>query len=171
MIKETEEENVRVKQYANDPRLRDTPASELDLQLMVTNPKWGDWNIPDELKETLGETRTFIDPESGNQFIDLSSLWGLLGYFTRDLRLGNLSKYGGEVEYCKEYIDFAGECLRQGLPGSFMSSLSRTISLIELSQSRGGFLRQQHNTLRNENYQHILEPKKSKLFGKKEEQK
>lgn len=166
----TEDDSVRVKSYGGDPRLRDTPMSELDLQLMVTDPKWGDWSIPDELKEILGETKTFVDPESGKQYIDISSLWGLLGYFTRDLRLGNLSRYGGEVEYCKEYLDFAGECLRNGLTGSFMSSLSRTISLIELTQSRAGFLRRQHNTLRTETTQQMLEPKKSKLFGKKKEE-
>lgn len=158
-------------------RLREVPNSELDLQLMLTNTQWGDAGVPKELKAVLGSSQvTTID---GRQYIDVNSLWGLLGYYTRDLRLGNISQFGGEVDYCQQYIDFAGDCLRGisvygkkdkrknlAMVNAFMCTLSRAITLLEVSQSRGGFLRKRLSTLTSENVNSTLEPKKKGLFNK-----
>lgn len=158
-------------------RLRDVPASELDLQLMLTNTKYGEAGVSEELKRVLGNTEiTTID---GREYIRVGSLWGLLGYYTRDLRLGNISQYGGEVNYCQEYIDFAGDALRGvsvttkdrrrkniSFVNAFMCAFSRAITLIEISQSRGGFLRKRLSTLTSENIQSNLEPAKKGLFNK-----
>lgn len=160
-------------------KLRDVPNSELDLQLMLTNTKWGDSGIPKELLQILGKSQ--VVTLDGRNYVDVSSLWGLMGYYTRDLRLGNISYYGGEVDYCQQYIDFAGDCLRgistfkRGgerrtvpLVNSFMCCLSRAVTLLEVSQSRGGFLRKRQGTLTSENVQSTLEPQKKGLFNKGE---
>lgn len=140
------------------------PASELDMSWMTTNTDWGEPTISPELREMLGRTELFVDPE-GNQFLDVNSLWGLLSYFRRDLRLGNLSSSKNEVAYCQRLLDLAGDCLRAGYVPAFLSSLSRVISVIELSQSRGGFFRRRAGTLTSENISENREPKKPNLIG------
>jgi hypothetical protein len=47
----------------------------------------------------------------------------------------------------------------------FLICLSRVATLLEISQSKGGFLRKQMNTLRMENMQGEIEPPKKSLFG------
>jgi hypothetical protein len=46
-----------------------------------------------------------------------------------------------------------------------MTSLSRTVTVLELSQSRKGFLRKQMNTVTQEKYTNLLEPEKKNFFG------
>lgn len=146
------------------PPMRSSPLNELDAMMMTTNPKWGDWDIPEELKEQLGKIQVWTDKETGKEVMSLASLWGLLGYYTRDLRLGNLSNVGGEVNYCAEHLDFAGDCLRESYPASFMTALSRTITVIELSQSKAGFLRKRQGTFTQEHLGKPLEPDKKGIF-------
>lgn len=187
MNEQNENIHQRAAQKQQPPRM--TPQNELDLQLMTTDPKWGDWNIPDELKEILGETDVFVD-ENGNQYYDISSLWGLLGFYTRDIRLGNLPYFAGEVGYVENHIDMAGDCLsglqitkpreqpyNPQLPpkivkninfiSSFMRIFRPAITKLEVSQSRGGFLRKRHGTLTSEHIQNELEPKKNGLLDKR----
>ena len=175
-------ENIKIKQQQKPQQLRPTPQNELDLQLMTTDPKWGDWQIPDELKEVLGTTEIYQDA-NGDQFVDINSLWGLLGFYTRDIRLGNLPFWSGEVGFVEEHIDFAGDCIT-GLQikapkisikgkkivndihfiGSFMKVFRPAITKLEVSQSRGGFLRRRQGTLTSETIQNELEPKKKGLM-------
>lgn len=181
-------EEATVRAAPKEQQLRATPQNELDLQLMTTDPKWGDWQIPDELKEVLGEAQVFQD-ENGKQYVDISSLWGLLGFYTRDIRLGNLPFWSGEVGFVEQHIDFAGDSITglqirppKRLPegvtvakreartmhfiGSFMRTFRPAITKLEVSQSRGGFLRRRQGTLTSENVQSALEPKKKGLFSK-----
>jgi len=157
--------------------------SELDLQLMTTDSQWGRSDINRELKDKISKQYGYWQPkkdEQGNAIIDSStgkevqelvvseeSLWSLLGFYTRDIRLGNLDRFGGEVFYCQYYLDLCGDYLQAGMVEPFLICLSRVATVLELSQSRGGFLRRRMNTLSQEHIQIDTEPKKANLFGKR----
>lgn len=111
---------------------RDLPISNLDAEMMTTNPVWGR-EVPEELYQELKEK------------------WGQLGFYTRDLRLGNLQK--DQEKIANYYLNLAGDCLDWKLIDSFMKCLRHVISMTELSQSRKMALRQIMNTLRYENFQ------------------
>jgi hypothetical protein len=156
--------------------------SELDLQLYVTDSQWGRSDINRELKEKISKQfgywqpkfdeqgRPIIDVASGKQVQELivteENLWSLLGFYTRDLRLGNLDRFGGETFYCQYYLDLANDYLQAGYVEPFLICLSRVATVLELSQSRGGFLRRRMNTLSQEHIAIDTEPKKANLFGK-----
>lgn len=148
---------------------RGTPVSELDYHYRTTDPNWGKSDVPVELKEKLMYLVKKMD-KKGQERYEEEGLWGLLGYYTRDMRLANLSQWNNEFEYCQYYIDLAGDCLRENYIESFITALSRAVTVLELSQSKGGFFRKQANTFRSEQSNETIEPKKSPLsWGKKQE--
>lgn len=139
--------------------LRNVPTSGLDFNLMLTNSVWGGSEVSPELKEKL--TQYF--QQKGTANLLARSGWGTLSYFTRDLRLGNLEQ--SELDYCRHYLDLAGDLLKVDMIEPFIISLSRTASITETSQSKKGFLRKILNTIRSENVNQQLEPPKKSLFG------
>jgi hypothetical protein len=140
------------------------PQSELDLALMTTNSVWGQPEINPELRERLNKIYTATDQE-GKTEIAISSLWGLLGFYTRDLRLANLSSITGELLYCQYFLDLANDMLQAGMIDAFIICLSRVATQIELSQSKGGFLRKKMSTFTTEHITGEKEPPKKSLFG------
>jgi len=150
-------------------QLRTTPQSELDLTMMMTDPKWGIDASP-ELKEKLTKIIGYVETTENKLEAVQEELWGLLSMYTRDVRLGNLSQFYGEVSYVQYYLDLAGDCLREGYLGAFMKSLSMAITVLEVSQSRGGFLRKRNNTVTQEQYKEEREPPKQTLFGNKKKE-
>jgi hypothetical protein len=149
---------------------RSVPISELDYQYRTTEPNWGKIDVPAELRSKLMQISEGVD-DDGNPVYTPESLWGLLGYYTRDMRLANLSTFNNEFDYCMYYIDLAGDCLREGYTESFLTSLSRAVTILELSQSKGGFFRKLLNTFRSEQSIETIEPKKSAMsWGKKDNQ-
>lgn len=143
------------------------PASDLDLNLMLTDSVWGRKDISQELKDKL--SNYFVQQtEDGQKVITKESLWGLLGFFTRDMRLGNLSHFDNELQTCRYHIDLANDLLYADMVEPFLICLSRAANILETSQSKGGFLRRQMNTLRQEHIKQELEPPKKALFGKKQ---
>lgn len=145
---------------------RTIPVSELDFQYRMADPAWGKGEVPAELRDKLAYVTRTIN-EDGSTSYDTESLWGLLGFYTRDMRLANLSSWNNEFEYCQYYLDLAGDLLREGHIESFLTALSRVITVLELSQSKTGFLRKILNTFRNEQQIEMIEPKKSNLWGAK----
>lgn len=143
---------------------RSLPTSDLDLNLMITDAVWGRPEVSPELKETLNKYYIEKDQE-GHDIVKSSSLWGLLSYYTRDIRLGNLGEWNGELQQCRYYLDLAGQLLYAGLIEAFLVSLSKAITIIETSQSKGGFLRKAMNTLRQEHLNQNIEPPKKGFFG------
>lgn len=148
------------------------PQSELDFHLMTTDAVWGDPSINPQLRERLNkyflkrdERGKPLFDKNGNLIGDTSSLWSLLGFYTRDMRLGHLSQWNGELQYCQYFLDLAGDFLQVNMIDSFITSLSRAATILELSQSKNGFLRKQMNTLRTENLSGEMEAPKKKLFG------
>lgn len=147
---------------------RSVPISELDYQYRTTEPNWGKNDVPYELRLKLAQMVKVTD-ENGISTEEAESLWGLLGYYTRDLRLANLSEWNNEMDYCIFYLDFAGDCLREDYKESFLTALPRLITIMELSQSKGGFFRKLLNTFRSEQSIETIEPKKSALsWGKQQ---
>lgn len=151
---------------------RVTPQSELDLNLMLTDSVWGKPEVSNGLKAKLSKVFAQQDEngeltvdEKGNPKITIESLWDLLGFYTRDMRLANLSLWNGEVQYCQYYLDLANDFLQAGMIEPFLICLSRVATMLELSQSKGGFLRRNMNTLRTESVSGDLTPPKKKLFG------
>lgn len=121
--------------------MREIPMNNLDAEMILTNPVWGR-EIPEELYNKLQEK------------------WGELGFYTRDLRLGNLKdEQELEVNY---YLNLAGECLQRGCVESFMFCLRKAITMTEVSQSRNMSLRKIMNTLTYENVNKKDEGKEEK---------
>ena len=143
---------------------RTTPQSDLDLAFMTTDSVWGNPEVSEELKDRLNQTFSTTD-EHGVRGITVKSLWGLLGFYTRDMRLANLSVWNNEFAYTQYYLDLTNDLLQDGKIEPFLIALSRCATMLELSQSKNGFLRKNNNTLRTENMQGELEPPKKNLFG------
>jgi len=145
---------------------RNTPINELDLQLMIVNSEWGK-EIAPELEERLTSIGESVGKaKDGTFIIPKKKLWGLLSYYTRDMRLGNLDKENYFIAV--EWLNFSGDCLRIGVINSFLTSLSRVITLLELSQSKGGFLRKRLGTFTQEHFNEFSETEKKKgLFNNK----
>jgi len=148
----------------SDDDNRRIPSSNLDFSFMTIDPAWGK-EATNELYNLLKETGNIEYDEEGKPVVTETHLWGVLSYFTRDLRLGNLNRF--LYERALKYIDLAGDCISRGLIKSFLASLRRVISIVELSQSRGGFLRRRSNTITSEEFVNPLEPEKKSFFGKK----
>lgn len=152
---------------------RQLPTSELDLNLMLTNSVWGRPEVNQELKDRLtkfyvarDETGEVLKNEKGDIEVTKASLWGLLGFYTRDMRLANLSVWDGEMALCRYMIDLANDYLASNMVEPFIISLSRAVTIMETSQSKGGFLRKNMNTLRQKTSHENLEPPKKGFFGK-----
>lgn len=144
------------------------PQSGLDFNMMLTDTMWGSPQISVQLKEKVRQRdermkllqqlkRGELPPES-----EKAAAWELLSFYTRDFRLSNL----GSMDFveCQHKSDLAGDCLREGYMEAFATSLLRVISILELSQSKGGFLRKRQNTLTTEQMQGEIEPKKKQLL-------
>lgn len=143
---------------------RSVPQSDLDFNLMTTDPVWGSQGIDETLREKLKKATVRYD-EQGQPIYDKEELWGLLNFYTRDMRLANLSKFDGEVIYVKYYLDLAGDFLQSDMIQPFIICLSRAATVLELSQSKNGFLRRRMNTFTQEQFKSEMEPPKKKLFG------
>ena len=110
-----------------------------------------------------------IDPDTGvitktkyEKVISEDTMWAIHGYYTRDLRLGNLNSgrvpfTRDEVAYCEYHLNLAGDelnyrhpQLKHGFYKPFFAHIRRVASIIELSQSRGGWFRKTGTTVRSE---------------------
>jgi len=156
-------------QYVEPSKNFDTrklPVNELDLTFMTTEPAWGR-EAPAELQSKLVKLvgQAYLT-EDGRTVIDAEPMYGLLAMYTRDLRLGNLAVWNGEVDVCVHWLNLAGDLLRDGYIESFFSALSRVITMLELSQSKGGFLRRRHGTITQEKTgSEGVEPARRGLMG------
>lgn len=154
------------------------PASELDAQMMLTNSVWGREDVPSELKNRLARNFAVRDAttgeplydQAGNPIVTIDSLWGILGHYTRDMRLANLDPWGNELFLCRYMIDLSTDYLTEEMVEPFITALSRAVTILETSQSKGGFLRKQQNTLTQQHINQNLEPPKKGFFGKSAKQ-
>ena len=152
-----------------DDGQRTLPTSELDLNMMLTNAVWGRPEVSTELKERLNKDFSTVN-ERGEITITTASLWGLLGFYTRDMRLANLSEWNNELQTCRYMIDLANDYLSENMVEPFIISLSRAVNIMETSQSKHGFLRKQMNTITQKHQTQNMDPPKKQFFGGKEKQ-
>lgn len=152
------------------------PRNDLDFNLMITETLWGSPYVNAELQNYLSQTHAVKDAEGrpvlyddGKPLLQGNAAWGMMSFYTRDLRLSNLSYKTNEFQYCQYYLDLAGDFLKEGMIQPFLICLSRVATVTELAQSKGGFLRRQMNTLRTENSEELLEPKKKSIFGRSQQ--
>ena len=147
------------------------PYNDLQYQFLTTEPAWGKESTSDLYEAMEQELKSIKFDDEGNAILSESqkkNLWGMLSYFTRDLRLGNISYTTGEVQYCRFWVEFAGDCLRYGLIRSFVASMAKAITTLELSQSKGGFFRRRANTITREDFQNT--EKKSLFSSRRKEE-
>lgn len=158
------------------PQKRLIPQSELDFYFKTTESAWGKSEVPQELKDKLQRLMIYKDEngnvvydkdEDGNPVMRINKidLWSLLSFYSRDMRLSNLSYKNNEIVYCQYWLDFAEDMLQEGFLIPFITALSRAVSVMELAQSKGGFLRKQMNTITTENINQELEPPKKSILG------
>jgi len=148
----------------SDEMQRILPTSELDLNMMLTNPVWGRPEVSNALRQQLMKQHTQVLPD-GKLIVSESSLWDLLDFYKRDLRLANLSEWNNELQTCRYMLDLANDYLNERMGDPFIIALSRAISILETSQSKNGFLRKQMNTLTQRHETRSLEPPKKGFFG------
>lgn len=152
---DTEYEEQQPQNTESDP-----PFSELEMQFRTTRPTWGR-----EATAELDKNLTYFKNKKEDN--DIKRLWGLLSYYTQDIRLGNLD--GQEVIYCQYWLDTAGMCLSLSCKKSFMSSMRKVITVLEVSQSKRGFLRRRMGTFTREDVKGDMSKNKPLMGGRKEE--
>ena len=164
MEREKERERMYQKQLQDEEdkkrRGRILPKSEADYNLLMTDTVWGSEYINDELKDKVSQIVGYND--DGKITYNKEELWGLLGFYTRDMRLGNLNDT--EINYCRYFLDLANDFLQVDMIKPFLICLSRVATVLEISQSKKGFLRKRMNTISTE-HSMSEEPAKKSLFG------
>lgn len=143
---------------------RITPQSELDLHMLITDPAWGKEVLNPSIKARLSRL-IIAQNEKGEEKTIIENLWELLSFYTRDMRLANLSVWDGELNYVSYYLDLAGDLLEAEMITPFIIALSRGANRLELSQSKNGFLRRRMNTFSQESISGEIEPPKKSIFG------
>jgi len=138
-----------------------SPANDLDFQMMMIDGKWGGSDLNEDLRNRLYTSRWirmapgseihYMEKVDGQwveknrvlvaeEIIETKEfLWGELSFYTRDFRLANLN----DKDYveARHYTLLAADLIRMNMKKAFTVCLTRVITILELSQSRGGFLR------------------------------
>ena len=164
MANDDQETKALVQQYIKQ-HPRSVPANDLDLQMQVTDPAWQNLSpdLQEKLLKKIGEE--IQDGESKTLY---ETLHGILGLYTRDIRLGNLSTWNGEYDFVSYFLESAVIYLEAKFPRACICALNLALAKLEPSSSKSGFLRKLINTIRSESYKSSLEPeKKSPLGGMK----
>lgn len=165
----------------DNQRKRQVPVNDLDFNYMVTDTKWGKPDVSNTFQAYLSEERKvlipagvkYLDPSTNEEKVSDGSviayetnyLWDRLQFLTQDVRLGNLNPLLGEDKYCQYYLNLAGDLLQEGMKKSFVVALSRAGTVLEVSQSKGGFFRKNLVTFRHKQTTQAIEPPKKNLFG------
>jgi hypothetical protein len=146
------------------------PVNDTEYMSRVTEPGWGKTqDIPVSFDNSLKRRVYYRDEEgnlyldkNGNPVFDETSIWEMISFYTRDVRLGNLSELNNEMTVVRYYLKLAGDLLVEGYPESSIISLSEAINILETSQSKGGFFRKRQGTITQE--QQYEEKGKKSLF-------
>lgn len=159
----SQEDNQQNNQEEQEYRVM--PSSDLDFNMLLTDSVWGKQEVPKELRDKLSKLYVQAGLNGEEDKVTKESLWGLLGFYTRDMRLGNISMKDGTYQYVTYHLDLANDLLNADMIEPFIIALSRAATQLEISQSKGGFLRKENNTLHQKNQNENLEPPKKGMFG------
>lgn len=130
-----------VQQYA--------PANDTDLFIYSLDPAWSTEHINTDFEQPLTDAEgNFVKDASGKQIM-VFSFWHALKFVKRDLRLGNLNPKIDDIGWMEDRVHLA-QTLLSLRDGAFKclapSSIMPVIASLELSQSRGGFVRKNFRT-------------------------
>jgi len=143
------------------------PENELELQYEFSKPHWGSPLLNAELDGAFEKKKKVIIPKGevydgvdGNQHVsdgrvvkeEIRNYWKELRYLTPDIRHGN---YGPkEYDYVAYMLDLAGSiaALGDAFSSSAIHALRYGAVRVEMSQGKGGWLRETQQTLRKEEY-------------------
>ena len=125
------------------------PSNDTDLFIYTVDPAWSTEDINTDFEQPL------LD-ENGKQVLDehgrpvmVFSFWHSLKFLKRDFRLGNLNAKYDDFEWMENRIQLAQNLLMLR-DGAFKRlapmALAPVIAIVELSQSRGGFVRNNFRT-------------------------
>jgi hypothetical protein len=151
------------------PRM--VPQSDLDFNMQLTNPTWGkESEIGNAAHDSLKKTYYATDANGEVEYVDNEpvvhhedDMWSKAGFLTRDFRLSNLSK--SDYEKSVWWTEFATATNLLGYKRSTAYCILQVAPTLELSQSKGGFLRDSLNTMIQKNTNTVEEPAKKSLFG------
>lgn len=166
----------------NEQPMREIPLNELDFSNQLANPVWGDKLTKPDLRKKLNIVKLKTD-ENGQPLFQVTKIMGddkiekdvylpmieelseydNLSFLTRDFRLSNLTDE--QVEICQYWTELAADLLQDGYKKAHIAALSRVAIVLEINQSRRGFLRKTMNTLRQESTHQELQPAKKSFFG------
>lgn len=146
---------------ADENQTRVLPRSEADYNLILTDTLWGGNYIHPALKDRLSKDYATLN-KNGELIVKKENLWGILNFYTRDIRLANLDP--AETKYVRYYLDLANDYLVNNFVECFVICISRAANVLETSQSKKGFLRKRQNTLTTESYGDT-EARKKTMFG------
>lgn len=125
------------------------PSNDVDLFIYTTDPAWCTEDINTDFEQVLRDEngKPVLDRE-GNPIV-VFSFWHSLRFIKRDLRLGNIDPRFDDIEWMENRIQLAQNLimLRNGAFKHLAPmSIIPVIAIIELSQSRKGFLRKNFRT-------------------------
>ena len=154
--------NTKPQQHVNKPK----PANDIDLQAMTVEPYIGSDYVTDRLRNKFRKFGVRRNEEGNDEVVIRNDIWATMEIFTQDMRLANLNKE--EMYYSKYHIDICADILT-ALPRGFekpaLIMLERSVSVLELSQSKGGFLRRLFNTIFRKDSIREEKPAKRGFFG------
>lgn len=131
-------------------KAEDFAVNNLHYQIKITNPNYAKRLAAPSLLKTQEWDEVKEDME----------------LYTRDLRLGNIPR--AQYERALKWLSIAGDCMSEGMPNPAKSALRRVADIVELSQSRGGFLRNMLNTvIRRDTVSQSLSEDKGGLFSRR----
>ena len=136
---------------------RFVPQSELDYNLMTTDPEWGRQPKNDEFKKIFNKNRPRAE-------VAVDELQNVLKMYSRDQRLANLDRFD-DLPKVRNFNRLAGDLLFSGMFQSSSVAIHNSANILETSQSKNGFLRRRMGTFTHEQFKTEVEPKKKGLFG------
>lgn len=145
--------------------------NSIDFNMEIINPDWksakpsistNEFSIIIVKDDGKVEHSEKIKP---GHYVNVDDLMSEIDFFSRDIRLSNYNDK--DIELARWYASFGGDMISAGYYRAFKYCFKEVAVISETSQGRKGFLRKMLNTIRSENEQKILEPKKSSFWNGK----
>ena len=125
------------------------PSNDADLFIYTVDPAWSTESINTDFEQPLLDASGLpVLDKAGNPIL-VFSFWHSLNFLKRDFRLGNLNAKYDDFEWMENRVQLAQNLvmLRDGeFKRLAPMALAPVIAIVELSQSRGGFVRNNFRT-------------------------
>ena len=170
MTDDNERKEKLTPEIVRKKNLRPPPLNPLEINQSLIEPRVGRERIGTELEQNFNSRK--IEKTGKNSYrVRQADGWDQLTTITSDVRLSNLahSKEHSEQELrlARFWMKMSQLTIQEELSESALFCHSQLSTITETSQAKGGFLRNNLQTIRQES-QHIQiedTPKKKSLFG------